>query len=72
VSDPMTAALGRFGLERRPLRLADAALAAWIAVLAGVTAYGAATTTGFLTVSNLKAILTAAAFVGIIAVAWRG
>ena len=33
-----------------------------------VTIYGAATTTGFLTVSNLKAILTAAAFVGIIAV----
>ena len=64
----MTAALGRFGLERRPLRLADAALAVWIAVLAAVTVYGAATTTGFLTWSNLKAILTAAAFVGIIAV----
>ena len=30
--------------------------------------YGAATTTGFLTVSNMKAILTAAPFVGIIAV----
>ena len=33
-----------------------------------MTIYGAVTTTGFLTVSNLKAILTAAAFVGIIAV----
>ena len=33
-----------------------------------MTVYGAATTTGFLTVSNFKAILTAAAFVGIIAV----
>ena len=33
-----------------------------------MTIYGAATTTGFLTVSNMKAILTAASFVGIIAV----
>jgi ribose transport system permease protein len=64
----MVGALRRFGIERRPLRLADAALAVWIATLAAVTVYGAATTTGFLTVSNLKAILTAAAFVGIIAV----
>src|SRR4029078_3469458 len=60
--------LARLGLERRARRLAAVALAVWIAVLVGVTAYGAATTTGFLTVSNLKAILTAAACVGIIAV----
>src|SRR6476660_2356101 len=64
----MTAALNRFGLERRAIRIADVALAVWILVLVGVTGYGAATTTGFLTVSNMKAILTAAAFVGIIAV----
>src|SRR3954449_2814957 len=64
----MTTALARFGLERRALRLADVALGVWLAVLAAVTAYGAATTTGFLTWSNFKAILTAAAFVGIIAV----
>jgi ribose/xylose/arabinose/galactoside ABC-type transport system permease subunit len=68
VSGPTTAALHRFGLERRPIRIADVALAVWVAVLVAVTVYGAATTTGFLTVSNLKAILTAAAFVGIIAV----
>ena len=37
-------------------------------MLAAVTVYGAATTTGFLSWSNFKAILTAAAFVGIIAV----
>ena len=60
--------MARVGIERRPLRFADAALAAWIAILAAVTVYGAATTTGFLTVSNMKAILTAASFVGIIAV----
>jgi ribose/xylose/arabinose/galactoside ABC-type transport system permease subunit len=64
----MTTALSRLGLERRAIRIADFALAAWILVLVGVTGYGAATTTGFLTVSNLRAILTAAAFVGIIAV----
>ena len=64
----MAAALDRVGLERRSPRLADAALAIWLAVLASVTVYGAATTTGFLTWSNFKAILTAAAFVGIIAV----
>src|SRR4051812_41230893 len=64
----MTTALGRFGLERRALRLADVALGVWLAVLGGLTIYGAATTTGFLTWSNFKAILTAAAFVGIIAV----
>ncbi len=68
VSSPETGAIRRFGVELRPIRLADAALAAWIALLVAVTVYGAATTTGFLTVSNLKAILTAAAFVGIIAV----
>ena len=64
----MSSVMARVGIERRPLRFADAALAAWIAILAGVTVYGAATTTGFLTVSNMKAILTAASFVGIIAV----
>ncbi len=37
-------------------------------MLAAVTIYGATTTTGFLTWSNFKAILTAAAFTGIIAV----
>jgi ribose/xylose/arabinose/galactoside ABC-type transport system permease subunit len=60
--------MARVGIERRPLGLADIALGVWIAILAGVTIYGAATTTGFLTVSNVKAILTAASFVGIIAV----
>ena len=68
MTGPMAAALSRFGPERRAIRLADIALAIWITVLAVVTVYGAATTTGFLTWSNLKAILTAAAFVGIIAV----
>ena len=60
--------IARVGVERRPLGIADYALAAWIAILAAVTVYGAATTEGFLTVSNMKAILTAASFVGIIAV----
>jgi ribose/xylose/arabinose/galactoside ABC-type transport system permease subunit len=60
--------MARVGIERRPLGVADIALAVWIAILAAVTLYGAFTTTGFLTVSNLKAILTAASFVGIIAV----
>jgi len=64
----MSSMMARVGIERRPLRVADAALALWIAMLAVVTVYGAATTTGFLTVSNMKAILTAASFVGIIAV----
>src|ERR1044072_2628782 len=64
----MAAAADRFGLERRARPRAAAAPALWIAVLAGLTVYGAATTTGFLTWSNFKAILTAAAFVGIIAV----
>ena len=64
----MSSALARVGIERRPLGLADIALAVWVVTLAAVTAYGAATTTGFLTVSNMKAILTAASFVGIIAV----
>jgi ribose transport system permease protein len=69
VTGPTTAAaLDRFSLRHRTIRLADVALGTWIAVLAGVTIYGAATTTGFLTWSNVKAILTAAAFVGIIAV----
>lgn len=64
----MSSVIARVGIERRPLGLADAALVAWMVMLAGVTVYGAATTTGFLTVSNMKAILTAASFVGIIAV----
>jgi ribose/xylose/arabinose/galactoside ABC-type transport system permease subunit len=64
----VTAVTSRFGLERRSLGVADVALGIWLAVLAGVTIYGATTTTGFLTWSNFKAILTAAAFVGIIAV----
>ena len=68
MSGATAAALDRLRSERRSIRLADVALGVWIAVLAGLTAYGAATTTGFLTWSNCKAILTAAAFVGIIAV----
>jgi ribose/xylose/arabinose/galactoside ABC-type transport system permease subunit len=68
VSSPVPASVSRFGLEHRSIRWADVALALWILILAGVTGYGAITTTGFLTVSNGKAILTAAAFVGIIAV----
>ena len=62
-------ALQRLGSSGgRRIGVADAALAAWIAALTVLTVYGAATTTGFMTVSNLKAILTAAAFVGIIAI----
>ena len=68
MTGPMAAAMDYFGVERRAIRPYDVALVAWIVVLAGVTIYEAATTTGFLTVSNLKAILTAASFVGIIAV----
>ena len=64
----MASALGRLGVESNSLRRYDVALGVWIAVLAGVTIYGAATTEGFLTVSNMKAIATAASFVGIIAV----
>ena len=60
----MSSVMARVGIERRPLGLADIALVVWLAILAAVTVYGAATTTGFLTVSNLKAILTAASFVG--------
>jgi ribose/xylose/arabinose/galactoside ABC-type transport system permease subunit len=60
--------MARVGIERRPLGFADIAFAVWITILAAVTVYGATTTTGFLTVSNMKAILTAASFVGIIAV----
>ena len=60
--------MARIGVERGHRRLADVALAVWILILAGVTVYGAVTTEGFLTVSNMKAILTAASFVGIIAV----
>jgi ribose/xylose/arabinose/galactoside ABC-type transport system permease subunit len=60
--------MARVGIERRPLGIADIALAVWVVILAAVTIYGAFTTTGFLTVSNGKAILTAASFVGIIAV----
>ena len=64
----MSTVLARVGIERRPVGFADIALVVWIATLAALTVYGAATTTGFLTVSNMKAILTAASFVGIIAV----
>jgi ribose/xylose/arabinose/galactoside ABC-type transport system permease subunit len=64
----MTAALARSGVARPAVGVADVALGMWIALLAGLTIYGAATTQGFLTWSNCKAILTAAAFVGIIAV----
>ena len=64
----MSSMIARVGLERRPLGIADYALGAWVAILVAVTVYGAATTTGFLSVSNMKAILTAASFVGIIAV----
>lgn len=60
-------ALERIRGERR-FGWADAALGLWISGLTILVVYGAATTTGFMTVSNLKAILTAASFVGIIAV----
>ena len=64
------AAAGVRGWLDRPgaNRLADTALGLWLAVVTVLTVYGAATTDGFLSVSNLKAILTSAAFVGIIAV----
>ena len=52
----MSTMMARVGIERRPLGVADIALVVWIAILAAVTIYGAFTTTGFLTVSNLKAI----------------
>ena len=67
MSGPIAAAMDRFGLDRRAMGY-DLALGVWLAVLAAITVYGAATTEGFLTVSNMKAIVTAAAFVGIIAV----
>lgn len=68
MSNAMTAVVSRLAVDRRTIRATDVALAAWVLILAAVTIYGAATTTGFLTWSNFKAILTAAAFVGIIAV----
>lgn len=61
-------ALKRVFVDRRRFGWADVALGIWIGALTVVVVYGATTTTGFMTVSNLKAILTAAAFVGIIAV----
>lgn len=61
-------ALERVWVDRRRFGWADVALGIWIGALTVVVVYGATTTTGFMTVSNLKAILTAAAFVGIIAV----
>ncbi len=61
-------ALERVRADRRRFGWADVALGIWIGALTVVVVYGATTTTGFMTVSNLKAILTAAAFVGIIAV----
>jgi ribose/xylose/arabinose/galactoside ABC-type transport system permease subunit len=60
-------AFERFRADRR-FGWADVALGLWIGGLTILVVYGATTTTGFMTVSNLKAILTAAAFVGIIAV----
>lgn len=50
---------------RRP---ADLALRAFVGLLVLVIVVGAVTTDGFLSADNLKAILTASAFVGIIAV----
>lgn len=61
-------ALERVWVDRRRFGWADVALGIWIGALTVVVVYGATTTAGFMTVSNLKAILTAAAFVGIIAV----
>lgn len=52
----------------KPWRPADVLFAATCAVVAALLAYGAIDTAGFLTVDNLKAILAAAAIVGIIAV----
>jgi ribose/xylose/arabinose/galactoside ABC-type transport system permease subunit len=47
---------------------ATLAVYAFVALLAALLLYGAFTTQGFLTVNNFRAILTATAFVGIIAV----
>jgi len=49
-------------------RVPDLVLSAALLAVAGLVVYGAVSTEGFLTVSNLKAILTATAFVGIIAI----
>jgi ribose/xylose/arabinose/galactoside ABC-type transport system permease subunit len=56
------------GWLRRSFGIADTVLVAALAIGIGLAVYGAATTQGFLTVSNVKAILTATAFVGIVAV----
>lgn len=53
---------------RKPWRLSDVLFVTTGIAVAGLLVYGAIETPGFLTVDNLKAILTAAAFVGIIAV----
>jgi ribose/xylose/arabinose/galactoside ABC-type transport system permease subunit len=50
------------------LNAATIAVFAFVAVLAVLIVYGAFTTQGFLTINNFRAILTATAFVGIIAV----
>lgn len=57
----------RLDQARRSVRLFNVAIAAWVLLVAVLTVYGAATTQGFLTVSNVKAILTSASVVGIIA-----
>ena len=51
----------------RRIRPADGALIAVAALVAALMLYGAVATQGFLTISNAKAILDAAAIVGIIA-----
>jgi simple sugar transport system permease protein/ribose transport system permease protein len=51
----------------RRIRLADVPLIVVLVLVTAVTIYGALSTQGFLTVSNVKAILDAAAVVGIIA-----
>jgi ribose/xylose/arabinose/galactoside ABC-type transport system permease subunit len=51
----------------RRIRPADRALIAVVALVAALMLYGALSTQGFLTISNVKAILAAAAIVGIIA-----
>jgi ribose/xylose/arabinose/galactoside ABC-type transport system permease subunit len=64
---------GGSGQSRITGRIAQSTLGAlaayaFVAVLSALIVFGAFTTQGFLTISNLSAILTAAAFVSIIAV----
>jgi simple sugar transport system permease protein/ribose transport system permease protein len=58
----------RLVAARRRWDLPGALMAVVIAIVTGLLIYGAADTSGFLTVSNLKAILTATSLVGIISV----